>query len=481
MADFANTLSSVLKRNRIYATHIAAASGVERSLISRVMKNERTVSFHTVKRIIDNINVPSEDHELLIRSFIEDNFGYQKYLEYLKLLKEFSMHDYSNKPSGSGNNISVQLEFSDGIMDLNSKTEIINVARHIISLETERSDGKVYSNIPTGMMVEIMRSFPDKPIDFKYIIDNFFYEKEKLLALSDVFNLMHIGYVCNYFPLSKQKLHLNFLFPHYIITNDYILIIDLFNETGFLSANKSVIEKYVKVFLNNFEKTTPYIIRLDDIMKLKEINASYFARGIEKTTFLHSFGCFATAYLELDMWEQIAKPDVPNRNFLRDTTYKYYQETYGAIDKDLCNISSKESLAEFVDYGIIKSMPREFAYPLNKENRVKVLEKMYNRFQSDDLFFYLYNDTDLKLGSEFGIEIYDNTFIPSHMMLYYPTENCQLHFCGNLNFLLDDAATTHDFAEFVNCFALSDYCYSKEKSLKILQEEILRCKMLPEE
>ena len=71
MADFANTLSSVLKRNRIYATHIAAASGVERSLISRVMKNERTVSFHTVKRIIDNINVPSEDHELLIRSFIE--------------------------------------------------------------------------------------------------------------------------------------------------------------------------------------------------------------------------------------------------------------------------------------------------------------------------------------------------------------------------------------------------------------------------
>ena len=40
---------------------------------------------------------------------------------------------------------------------------------------------------------------------------------------------------------------------------------------------------------------------------------------------------------------------------------------------------------------------------------------------------------------------------------------------------------THDFVEFVNCFALSDYCYSKEKSLKILQEEILRCKMLPEE
>ena len=480
MADFANTLSNIFKEHNLYAIRVAEASGVDRSLLSKVLKNSRPLPYSAFKKILNILNISYEEHELLIRTYIDEYFGYDKYCEYLKILKSFSSFDESKQKPIESHNMLVDFKFNNDVMTLSSENEIINTARQIISYEVEKTDGRVYSNIPTGMMTGLMRYFPDKLIDFKYIIDNFLNEGEKLFTLSDVLSLMHCGYVSNYSASSKHELHLNLLFPYYIITSGYILLIDLYTGSGLLCRIPVLIEKYSEIFLKKFEDTTPYVKKYNDIMKLKEVNSGVFSRGIGKPTFFHSFGCFSAAYLELDMWEQIAKPDVPNRDFLRDTTHMYYKSTYGAIAKELCNISSHDSLAEFVDFGIVKSMPREFAYPLNKENRVRILEEIYRRFQPDDMNFYLYDDSVLKLGSDFGIELYDNASGASHMTLYYPTENCQLHFCGNLSFLLDDTEAIHDFSEFINCFILSDYCYSKEKSLEILKEEILRCKMLPD-
>ena len=480
MADFANTLSKLFKDHNFYAVRVAEASGVDRSLLSKVLKNSRPLPYSAFKKILNVLNISYEEYDSLLRAYIDEYFGYDKYCEYLKILKKFSSFDDRKEKPVEYRNILVDLDFNNDVMALSTENEIINIARQIISYEIEKTDGKVYSNIPTGMMTELMRYFPDKLIDFKYIIDNFLNEDEKLFTLSDVLSLMHYGYVSNYSSSSKHDLHLNLLFPHYIITSGYILLMDLYTGSGFLCRNSAIIERYSEVFLKKFDETTPYIKKYNDIMMLKEVNSNVFSRGIGKPTFFHSFGCFSTAFLELDMWEQIAKPDVPNREFLRDTTYMYYKSTYGAITSNLCNISSRESLAEFVDFGIVKSMPREFAYPLNRENRVRILEEIYKSFQPDDMYFYLYDDSGLKLGSDFGIELYDNPLGFSHMTLYYPTENCQLHFCGNLSFLLDDTDAIHDFSEFINCFILSDYCYTKEKSLEILKEEILRCKMLPD-
>ena len=481
MADFADTLLSVIDRNHLYLTTIAAAGGVDRSIVTKVTKRERSFSMHTFKRILENLNIPSEDRNLLFQSYIEEKYGYSKYLEHMKVLLNFSNFDDSAiMESTSHNNIKIELK--DSIMELNSKTEIVNIMHCIVSLEVDKGkDGRVYSNAPSETVSETMRFFPDKPIDFKYIINNFIYEKDRFMSFSNVFNLMHSGYNCNYYSSATQQLHLNLVFPYYVITSEYLLVFDFYNNTGILSANKVVVEKYKKAFLTNFEGTLPYINRMENIMDLKEINLDALSKGVSKANFLHDFGCYSTQFLDLDMWDQIAKPDVPNRDFLRDTTYQYYQHAYGSINKNLCTVSSKESLAEFVDYGIVSSMPREFAFPLTKENRIKILQKMYDFYAStNSLLFYLFDNSKLKLGKNFGYEVIENTSNTSHVSMYYLSENCKLTYCGNLNFASDDPETVNEFSNLLDCFILSDYCYSNEKSLEILKEEILRCQMLPD-
>lgn len=480
MSDFANTLSAILKENRLSINRVSAESGIDRTVLSKGLKGSRPIPFYSFKKLINSIAISSADKNLLVQKFIKENFGLEKFNNYTKILKKFS--EIEKEPdSPDSYNLKIDIRIENGIMELHSKSEIITAAHHIISLEAQKESGRVYSNFPTSIMVELMRSFPDCPLDFKYIIDNLFNKNAKLPNLSDVFDLMTLGYSCNYTMSSGNEYHINFIFPHFLITNDSLLLMDPYANKGFITRNKSVIKQYTDIFLEKFADTKPYIEKFDNILSLKEQNANIFDTiNITKGTFLCPIGCAVTHFLTLDMWDQIAKPDIPNRDFLRDTTYQYYQKTYAAIRKNQCQLSTRESLSDFVDNGIVESMPREFAYPLAKKNRIIVLEKMYEEFLNDNCQIYFINSNKCRFCQGFGIEIIEGEKNSACMQVYFQTENCMLHYCGNMNMFIDDSITTREFLKFIGTFIASDYCYSKEKSLEILREEILRCKMLPE-
>ncbi len=481
MADFAETLSSVIECNHLYSTTVATAGGIDRTSVSKVIKRERSFSLHTFKRILENLNIPTKDRNLLFHSYIEEKYGYEKYLKHLNLFKIFSSLD-ATAVNENTKLKTIKIELDDSVLELNSKTEIINIMLQIISLEVDKGkDGRVYTNAPSETISEIMRSFPDKPIDFKYIINNFLHEKDKFATFSNVLHLMRSGYNCNYQPSIIQQSHLNLIFPYYVITSKYLLVFDSYNTMGLLNSDKIVVKKYTEAFLTNFESTMPYINSMEDILDFKEDHLKTFSKGFSKASFLHSIGCIITPYLDLDMWDQIAKPDVPNRNFLRDTTYQYYQQTYAIINYNLCSISSKESLIDFVDNGIVLSMPKEFAYPLNKENRVKALQNLYDFFSnSPNVFFYLFDNSKLNLDNSFDCEVYESPLNTSHLIISIISKSRKQTYCGNLNFRSDDPETVSEFSDLLDCFVLSEYCYSREKSLEILKEEILRCQMLPD-
>lgn len=292
---------------------------------------------------------------------------------------------------------------------------------------------------------------------------------------------MSLGYISNYHPTSDSSHHLNQLYPNYIITDDYILFTDSEIEQGYLTDNKKVVEIYTEAFLSKYEHTTPYIDKFSDILMLKSHNIKIFNNKINKIIFVDTFGCAVTTHLTLDMWDQIAKPDVPNRDYLRDTTYQYYSETYNKIGDRLCQFSTAGSLTYFVNNGIVETMPKEFAYPLNKENRVKVLKSIYQQMLGKTSHLYIIDDTKIHFSDGFGIELFEKENNTGLLQIYYETENSMMHYSGNLNFNVDDPQIVYDLSDFLNCFLISDYCLSEEKSLKFLLEEIHRCEMLPDD
>lgn len=486
MNTFGETLSSLIKTHRLSITDIAAECGIERSFISKVIKGTRSISIPYIEMLLPALKLNPIEKTELINAYIEDNIGILKYNEYIKLLKKISIY-HDAAPEGETLEYKPTIELNDdgNITSIESLSDIASLAKHIVYCEIIKEDGFVYSNFPTDIMIDIMRPFPNKKLDFKHIVvkkTNINYENVEFI--SDVLDMMSLGYYSSYYTdggVADNTVLDNFLYPYYFITSSKLLLVDTGSQSGFISTNIRAIEAYKRNFLKKFENTTSFVNIYDDILILKEdilkIDEYYFA--FDKCIEFGSFGCITTLMLTKDMWNQITKPDLPGREFLIDTTYDYYQGVFMRRGK-IKYIVTKSSLKNFVDYGVIVSLPKEYVFPLNKQNRVKVLKLFCEYIIEKDIVLYFVSDDILSTNSDFSIELrYNSNY--SLAQFYFIKENLPLRFNGNVSLTIEDGKVVEEFKNFLECLSISDYAYSRKKSIEIIKEEILRCEMLPDD
>lgn len=477
MSVLSEKFSSITRNYNIVLNQIAQDSGIERSLLSKFKNGTRFIMPFAFKKMLDKMNIASSDKELLARLYINEYLGETKYNDYLKILSKFSEYDPDAAIHGIKNEIKAELVFKNNIMHLHSGENLLTAAKYLIGLEIDKENGRMYSNIPASSMLKLMLNFPNKKIDFKHIVNISKAVDYHFTTLSQIFDLMSLGYISNYSVSPSEIQNQNdLIYPFYIIFSDRVLLIDKALERGIICDNKDFTGHYADVFLNQFKNTSRYAYQCDNILSLKDMNEKLFS---SKTENLYSFGaisCHITTMLTWDMWEQIAKPDVPDRSYLRDMTFAYYQK-FKENTKNFIVISVKKSLDEFINNGIVKTMPREYANPLTKENRIKLLEIMYEEFHKDNFHFYLFDDMpNFSINRNLGIEIIRNSKTPSQLSICYETENCPMHYYGNIGLRTDNKAAVDDVSDFLECLIVSPTCHTEEESLKILKEEILKCK-----
>lgn len=481
MSALSENFNSLIRKHNLKINQIAEESGIERSLLSKFKNGTRSLSPRTFKKLLSKLNIPSSEKKMLIIEYIDDYFGADKYTEYLKILSKFSEHNLNSKEYSIKYKISAELDFKNNIMHLHSGENLLTAARYLIGIEIGKENGRIYSNLPTSSMLKLMQGFPNKRIDFKHIVSISSIGDYHLNTLSQIFDLMSLGYISNYTAapsgISEQN---DLIYPYYIIFTDRLLLVDKELRRGIICDNADFAKHYADVFLNQFKYTDRYAYQCDNILSLKAMNEKIYSSEID---FFYSFGTMnsqVTPSLTFDMWEQIAKPDVPNREYLRDMTYAYYQKFEECI-KSLTMITSRKSLDDFISNGTVKSMPREYAYPLSKNNRIKLLQIIYEKYQKEGFDFYLFEDTpSFSMSDSLGIEVTSNTKSPSQLNICYETENSPMHYYGNIGLRTDNKIAVQDLENFLECFIISSACYSKEDSLNILKEAIQKCKMLPE-
>lgn len=481
MSVLSENFDLLIKKYKIKINQIAEECGIERSLLSKFKNGTRSLTPRSFKKMLGKLNITDSEKKSLAMTYIDDYFGADKYAEYLKILSKFSEHDPNQKDYGIKYKLSAELNFKNNIMHLHSGENLLTAARYLISIETGRENGRIYSNIPTSSMLKLMQGFPNKILDFKHIVSISSIGDYHLNTLSQIFELMSLGYISNYTSSSSGIYEQNdLIYPFYLIFTDRVLLVDRELRRGIICDNADFTKHYADVFLNQFKYTDRYAYQCDNILSLKAMNEKLYSNEIESIYSFGTMNCQITTSLTLEMWEQIAKPDVPNREYLRNMTYNYYQKLDESI-KNMALITSRKSLDDFISNGTVKSMPREYAYPLSKDNRIKLLQIIYDKFQKDDFDFYLFEDMPgFTMSDNLGIEVINNTKSPSQLNICYETENSPMHYYGNIGLRTDNKIAAQDLAYFMDCFIVSPACHSKEDSLKILKEAIQKCQMMPE-
>lgn len=288
---------------------------------------------------------------------------------------------------------------------------------------------------------------------------------------------MMLGYPVNYFPVDSHRAESpTHLFSFYVITRDIVLLADKDLSFGYAVKSKQTADIFAEKFNKVFSLTMPFIENAQDIMQLK---GNILTNCRSNYDFHANFGAFGNCvfYMEKDMWRQIAKPTVPNREFLIGNTYEYYQAYYQRFDK-LIAIMPRSELTDFVDDGIVMLMPKEYADPLTPANRLRILTKFREQILSGKESFYLIKDKVLNNSKANQIELFYSERGDSTLVFENEIESKQMHFLGNNSMFVKEPNIIEEYKLFLDHLLISGDCYSQEESIKVLEEEIDRCILL---
>ena len=151
-----------------------------------------------------------------------------------------------------------------------------------------------------------------------------------------------------------------------------------------------------------------------------------------------------------------------------------------AMTHDMWNQIAKPGIRNFVQNGIVEQMPREYAYPLTIENRIKVLEAFRKIITQPENDFYLLKEPYSEYLSNFCLEIFDKSQETNSkdLLIGFSTPNADHHYIGNLAFRISDSVTIGDMQSFLSHLAVSDFCYTPKESLAFIDDEIEKCRFM---
>lgn len=472
MTHFLEALSSAIKDHGITIYSLAATSGIERSYLSKILSGKRSMSTENFSNIMSAVPFSIEEDKALRELFISEFYGKDRYENYVNIINNIS--ELTDIKSHNPNVIKVSLVLDGDMVRFDSTKDFVNIIEAVIDTEmAKEKDGRLYTNIDTELLFDIVRKYPQNPnVDFRQLVaignDSVSYSK----ILSQTLKFGMLRYPVNYYNTADLSERSNGLFPCYLVSSDICVFADAEYKEGYLIKNKDIADVHAERFFEVLKNTGSYVDRMDDIMESKALHAEILKDGCEHAYAIENCFC-APFHMSHSMWAQIAKSDIPNREFLIDSTYEYYCFFKNSIEK-ITTVISKSGLTSFVENGIVSQMPREYALPLTSENRLRVLENFREFYSNGSNQLYLIKENVFHIKDNIDAEVFDNRNKKNamNMLLAIASERQAMKFVGNFCFNFSDKNTIVDFLDFINCFIVSGCCYTQEESLAIVDEEI---------
>ena len=483
MNIFANKLSEILKAKKIPVYSVSKNCDIERTYLSRVLTGERMLQHDKLDALLRFLNLSPSEEDAMRKIYIADIFGNERYEKYIDFINKLGHLDKSDEGPSLNPSIKISLDLGSDFLSFNGSLDTANVIDFAVGSEFAKSDipTRLYTNLPSKKIFPIVRKYVDsipESMDFRHTISLNQGDEYTLETAFDIIRFLRYGCYTKYFNSETSVVcNPDTLFPYYVITDELCIFINGVFDSCHIVRNKPLAEIQAQEFLRKSKNAKNYITIFDNILACKESCMQVHSAGYDV---IHSFGTFCPApYMTEDMWEQIAKEDIPSREYLVKSTYEYYHN-FLKVFKDKHFLYLKESIYEFINEGIVKTIPYEYANPLTPKNRLKVLENFRKHIIKTNQEFLLIKDLRIENLKDISIDVFeksDNDNI-KFFSFYAVTDIAPMTYLGNINCNIDELKTIEEFLQFTKYFTVSGACYTHDESMSILDDAIERCKAI---
>lgn len=470
MSDFSEYLRKHIKNQNLTLKEIAENININYSLLSRYMNGNRLPkNIDVVNKIADYLKLDYNDSQHLCKLYYQEKNGedvYEAYNEIFETITELDNLFLAPKSLFPKPVYTDIKPLDKKIIPLLCKQDIVDSLSYSLIYFSNKEKIHLYSIMqPNAIITEALINHPFAPqIDMKQIVC-----LDRNSTISPIINLATYR---NMMSLAASAINQEFyyyfdpvhnyvnrfnLMPNFIITEDYAIRFDNTLSYGELITNPEQVNFFKKAFDKKLEQTTRLSSHFDSAIA----HTQYLYQNEKEDTggyAIHSWPCMGF-FLSADYYEKYLIKDLPNRRQVIDTLTRSYNYTdTKTTNKPFVTFLTISGLEEFLQTGIIKEFPIEYYTPLEKEDRLEIIDRTIESIDAGWYSAYIAKDSFV---------------LPEHLGIVFTSPYITLKNTAADNiptYIVKDLPFYNLLQNFMAYCIENNYVYSREESRKLIIE-----------
>lgn len=485
LPPFSELLKQYIQASGVTVYQLAKISGVNRTSIQKAIKGERLPQIESVKVLASKLNLTAAECETLMEAYEMECCGRNLYIQrkYVKYLIESMalFYDRAKMAVCVRQSVEVQLirpkrkvftgEYTIGcLLETFLKREAYGREHRGICLSITFAHG-FYDRF-----MSLIGEMDFRELEIRQIID---FVKTPVSMERDNQNLRVLTKIVPYLLIRGEgyrvyQRYVNILeddgcrigFPNSILFSDYVFLLSADFKTVYLEENMEIVKFYRDSFehqaeqaVNLFKHSVDVIAMGEHFMRCDEAGNSLF--------WIEEQPCFIPMCRE-ELVRKVLMEGLPYREQAVELVDKRSRQFYDIKNK--IGLFTEEGLAEFASTGVLKDIPVGYARPFTSEERLCLLENLYEEVAGGEgEVLRMINTRLFPISRHISVSVHSM----KELSLYLFDEDEARYHCIEI----EEYTLVHAFYDFIKYAAQSKYVCSKMDTLSAIQFYIEKLKI----
>ena len=417
VSQFSERLREYIERSQLTEQQLAKASGFTRSYIA-LMKNGLRISPDTEKigKLLSALSLTTYEKDQIWADYMRAKFGddtYELRRQMVSLIEKFNQ-----KPSLKI--LSSAVYQIPEVETIYGKHDLEYLIKALIEEEANKENGhvKMILQPELDLLQDILtmqrRSHPGLVIEQVLVLE----QGVNISTEGKMYNMRAFEWMTQmilsgdegscrfyyYYDRIRSVFNQNTLLPYLILTSKYAVSISIDMEYAIVSTG----EEKLKLFNELFEKRKQMCTALASPVYSPEESVAYQISMVQESNCIYTLR--DQPYMAVFSDPELIRKYLLKKLDARDRIIDLFKEEQNLVDKGgrIISYFTKSGLQRFAQNGEIDGSPVKTSFPVQKADRIRVLNKLIQLIQKKQYSGFLINDDMMKYPKELIINVYDN-------------------------------------------------------------------------
>ena len=472
MSKFSNYLKKLIEQNGESITALSRNTGIERTSIHKVLKDERILPYKTLQILAQYFGLTAEERQEFFRLHdinLQGEDAYENRQAVSDFLNVLASVNFSMFPPPEANKLPLTTSM------INGEYAVHSMIRSVLIYEVSHHKE-----------LEIQMFLPEK-LDLTMEFMELWLNNHKF-SVSELLRLYHFSNTLSSDPVRKNLKKLESVIPlclasqgsykpyyfterfhaltlsplmYYIITPSYLIQISEDLSTARISDDCELIIYYRRFFrerLQNCDLLTQFSSNILEVLQ-EYINGT----SPDTLQVFMSQPCPGRYITPALIRKYLHSDDMPYQSM-----YALVEQHFSVLRKisqNYLTIFTEKGLSDLVHNGILEDMPPQYVPPLDSSDIRQMLQTLYLEISEGKISGFIVRSTHLQLPDY--LSLYAS---PSGLHLYTTNAFVFGAYCCNIH--IREPSLCKVFVEFIKNLPGSPLVYSQEETLHILKQYI---------